>query len=426
MIWLYRLIYPFFLAILGIFSPFSKKVRTGLWDRLGLTTRLSLASATWRSKEKRIWFHFSSAGEFEQVLPVLDALRKTDDSIRIILTYFSPSAERAIHLETKRRQAAALSCPWDFADYSPFDFPWSVRMFLSILNPDRFIAIHRELWPELLFQCSVKKIPCFLIGAFFNPSTKTGSFLYRFSLSHLKQIAAVDQQTKDFLHSLAPAISIDVLGDPRIERVVFRKRHYASSNSWKSFFQEKPVLIGASLWDEDFQVLLEGLPDILAKAPQARLVIVPHEPTEKRLDSWIEALNKAALIVRSWSDWVQKPDSFSHLIVDKVGILAELYSVATCVLVGGSFKKRVHNVLEPLVYERGIVTGPFISNSSEANELANLKILTVVRDAPELSHSVIEMLTSSEKQKELSDKAKTFLSQKEGVSKSHVSMILSQ
>jgi 3-deoxy-D-manno-octulosonic-acid transferase len=83
-------------------------------------------------------------------------------------------------------------------------------------------------------------------------------------------------------------------------------------------------------------------------------------------------------------------------------------------------------VLEPLVYERGIVTGPFISNSSEANELANLKILTVVRDAPELSHSVIEMLTSSEKQKELSDKAKTFLSQKEGVSKSHVSMILSQ
>ncbi len=426
MIWLYRLIYPFFLALLWVLSLFSKKVRTGLWKRLGLTTRLSLATTSWQSKEKRIWFHFSSAGEFEQVLPVLDALQKTDDSIRIILTYFSPSAERAIHLETKRRQAAELSCPWDFADYSPFDFPWSVRMFLSILNPASFIAIHRELWPELLFQCSANKIPCFLIGAFFPPTSKTGTFLYRFSLRHLKQIATVDQQTKDFLHSLAPALSIDVLGDPRIERVLFRKRHYASSNSWKSFFQEKPVLIGASLWDEDFQVLLEGLPEVLAKAPQARFVIVPHEPTKKRIDSWNEALNKAGLIVRSWSDWVQKPDSFSHLIVDKVGILAELYSIATCVLVGGSFKKRVHNVLEPLVYECGILTGPFISNSSEATELASLKILTVVRGAPELTHSVIEMLTSSQKQTELSEKAKTFLSHKEGVSKSHVSMILTQ
>jgi 3-deoxy-D-manno-octulosonic-acid transferase len=426
MIWLYRLSYPFFFMLLGVFSVFSKKVRTGLCQRIGLTNRLSLAAASWQPQEKRFWFHFSSAGEFEQVLPVLDALRKTDDSLRVILTYFSPSAKRAIQLEENRRQAAQLSCPWDFADYSPFDFPWSIRRFLNTLHPDSFIAVHRELWPELLFQCAAEKIPCFLMGAFFSPTSRTGSFLYRFSLNYLKNIATVDQQTKELLHNWAPAVSINVLGDPRIERVIFRKQHYISSTAWKSFFEDKPVLIGASLWDEDFQVLLESLPDILAKAPQARFVIVPHEPTNKRIDSWSSALKEVGLSVRKWSAWSQKPDTTSHLIVDRVGILAELYSIATCVLVGGSFKKRVHNVLEPLAYECGILTGPLIGNSSEAVELASLKILKVVRGAPELSQSAIELLTSAQKQKELSEKSKMFLGQKQGVSKNLVSMILTQ
>ena len=426
MIWLYRLIYPFFIGCLWLLSPFSKKIGQGLVKRIGLAQRLALAAGSWRSEERTLWFHFSSAGEFEQVLPVIETLQQTDAKCWIVLTYFSPSAERAIHQEAKRRQLADLSCPWDFADYSPFDFPWSVSKFLNVLNPSCFVAVHRELWPEVLFQCGLGKIPCFLIGAFFPSSFKSRTGLTDFCLKHLDKIAAVDEKTRNALLRVNPALSVEVLGDPRIERVLFRKQHFSKSSDWKTSFKNQQVFIGASLWDEDFEVLLRALPEIRTEAPHARIVIVPHEPNKTRVDTWKEALENEGCPVSSWSDWTKSPDSSSHLIVDTVGILAELYSIGTCVLVGGSFKKRVHNVLEPLVYNCGIVTGPFIENSSEATELAQRQILRLVHTPSELSQAIGELLTSSHKHEELADKAKVFLSEKEGVSKSVVSMILDQ
>ena len=56
--------------------------------------------------------------------------------------------------------------------------------------------------------------------------------------------------------------------------------------------------------------------------------------------------------------------------MDKVGLLAELYLVGKIVFVGGSFRARVHNVLEPAAYALPILTGPFIENSGEAMEMA--------------------------------------------------------
>jgi len=424
MIWIYRLLYPCFIGILGLLSPFSKKLRGGLFGRLGLNTRLSRAVDSWKPQEKKVWIHFSSAGEFEQALPVLDSIKASSATTRIVLTYFSPSAERAIEYEIKRRQSYHLSCPWDFADYSPFDFPWTIRKFLNILQPSCFTAIHRELWPELLFECRLRNIPCYLIGAYFPPSSRTGSLFYRFCLNHLNKIAVVDEPSRQKLIDMNPALSISVLGDPRIERVLFRKKHFSSSGAWKNLFQGQTVLVGASLWDEDFDVLLNSLIEMGEKTSHLRVVIVPHEPNEGRINSWSDELKAIGFNVRKWSDWIKSPEPQSHLIVDQVGLLAELYSVATCVLVGGSFKKRVHNVLEPLVYHCGIVTGPFISNSSEATELAKQEILSVVSNSSELTRALAGFLNSSEKREEIANKAIHFLSQKEGVSQNHVSMIL--
>jgi 3-deoxy-D-manno-octulosonic-acid transferase len=56
-----------------------------------------------------------------------------------------------------------------------------------------------------------------------------------------------------------------------------------------------------------------------------------------------------------------------------VGLLAELYRYSALAYVGGSFKKRVHNVLEPAAYGNAIVVGPFIQNSFEATEMDRLQ-----------------------------------------------------
>lgn len=418
MIWIYRAIYPLFVFFLWALSPFVTKIRAGLAGRFGLFSRLSTAAASWPIQEKRYWFHFSSAGEFEQALPILDALKKIVPNCYTAITYFSPSAEKAVRLETKRRQEVSFPCSWDFADYSPFDFPWSVKTFLNTLQPSAFVSIHRELWPELLVQCQLRNTPCYLFAAFFPENFTKGFTFHRFFLNKFKHIATVDELSRLNLLKMDPALKTCVFGDPRIERVLFRKRYFSRTSPWRDFFSEQPILIGASLWDEDFDKLLTALPEIMQKRPHCRLILVPHEPSWRRVEAWLDKLKTAGLEARRWNHWLKSPDSHSHLIVDQVGILAELYSIGTCVLVGGSFKKRVHNVLEPFVYGCSLVTGPFIHNSSEATELAKEGVLKVVNNTEELAITISELLDISKPRQEPS--------LKEGASLKYIDLILAQ
>ena len=39
------------------------------------------------------------------------------------------------------------------------------------------------------------------------------------------------------------------------------------------------------------------------------------------------------------------------ILIDKVGILAELYKYTKCAYVGGGFEKGVHSTIEPLIYQ---------------------------------------------------------------------------
>ncbi|MFM8270465.1 MAG: 3-deoxy-D-manno-octulosonic acid transferase [Pseudomonadota bacterium] len=424
MIWLYRSFSAFVLLICWFLSPFSSKLRAGLLGRRGLCNRLSKTVSTWTPEERRIWIHFSSAGEFETALPLLDSLKKTDPNIKIAITYFSPSAEKAIDFEKKRRQKASLSCPWDFADFSPFDSWKSVNHFLSTLKPSCYASIHRELWPEILYQCNQHNIPTFLLGAFFPHAIEKRQFLYRFCLKLLTHVITLDEESQTHLRTLDPDLRISVEGDPRIERVIFRKNTFSKAAPWKPFFENQAVLVGASLWNEDFERLLPSMKQVLESYPKARWILVPHEPSTKRVQTWKRTLKENGFPFRQWSHWLESPDDHSHLLVDQVGLLAELYSVATSVFVGGSFKKRVHNILEPLVYRCALITGPFIQNSREAIQLAERGVLRVVHNPQELTLAFLETLTASQKNQVNLEKAEEFLNKNKTVSKNYTHWLL--
>jgi len=72
------------------------------------------------------------------------------------------------------------------------------------------------------------------------------------------------------------------------------------------------------------------------------------------------------------------------LIVDKVGVLADLYKYAHVAYVGGSFRQGIHNVMEPAVYEIPVLYGPVHENSFEAKALHKQKGSVVVKNETEL------------------------------------------
>lgn len=428
MIWLYRLGWLLFFPFLWLVSLGNKKLKAGMTGRIQGWNRLQQALSQKLNAHKRFWLHCSSAGELEQALPLLERLREMEPLAFIALTCFSSSGFRAVQAECHRRSTAALPIPWDFADYLPWDFPWSTRRFLKTLQPTLGILIQREFWPELLTQCHQEQIPLFLAAASLRtyPKAVLQPF-YRWSFQQFTKAGTIDVQTQQWIQHLAPQLNVQVLGDPRAERVLQRRVQFSSQSSWSHSLRSLPVFIGASLWEEDFSALLPTLCAVKQWLPEVRLILVPHEPIEPRLLKWESRIKALGFSSLRWSEFLLGSEQVPDVIfVDQVGFLAELYSLATWVFVGGSFKKRVHNIFEPLAYNCILVTGPYIGNSPEASELHLLGGLIVASSPEELIQVTQPLVLNPEKQALVRRKAQEFLQGKQECSARYLQAILPQ
>ena len=65
------------------------KAKRGIAGRQHLFEQLERNIARLSPTSKRIWFHSSSLGEFEQAKPIIAELKKAHANIDIIVTFFS-------------------------------------------------------------------------------------------------------------------------------------------------------------------------------------------------------------------------------------------------------------------------------------------------------------------------------------------------
>lgn len=370
----YRLAYfiIFLLAKLG--AVFSPKLRQALDGKKGLLNRLSHHTSNW--DHPPFWFHIASSGELEQCLPVMEQLKKNHPEVPIFLSYFSPSGRRGVELEINR----SSSVPWDYSDYSPFDFKRHINRILDVLNPRQLIMVDRELWPELIHCCWQRNIPCHLMATSLSDLSDKKILFYRWTLRKLSSVGTIDEPSAHKLLEVLPkSVRIDVMGDPRVERVLHR-RNRAKTLHWAPRFDGIPVAVMASIWPADFKNLEPSLDWLLTKHPNWKLVLVPHEPKAPFINELSRWCQEKSHVTQLWRQWVHTPSEAQVLIVDEVGYLAELYQIADLVFVGGSFVSDVHNVLEPAAWGCPILTGPFIKNAVEATQMAEFGLIRAEND----------------------------------------------
>ena len=404
---LYEVGYCFALTVAFLALPFSRKIRRGIWGRVGLLKRIKRQCIS--QSEKTLWFHVASSGEFEQCLPVLEAVKRKAPTAYLFLSFFSPTAYDAISLEAERRRKAGVPCPWDYADYSPFDLSFSVTRFLKQLKPTHFVAIHREIWPTLLRRCRRHNVKTHLFSSYFPPQKQKKLPFY----------------LKRWLTLFDYIGTVDTHGDPRIDRVIQRKAMRKSVPPWRHFFENQEIFVLASLWKKDFVVISPALANLLQSSISPRLLIAPHEPSETFVRYLSEWFKKSGIPARRWSHWLYGPDTTSHLIIDKVGELAELYSLASFAFVGGSFRARVHNVLEPAVYGKPILVGPHIQNSAEAVELSHIRSgLICVNDRSEFLCEARALLEDGETRRKHSESLIHYINNKAGASEKYATVLL--
>jgi 3-deoxy-D-manno-octulosonic-acid transferase len=359
----YELIAQLARAAAAVAPPRESKIARALHARRGIRRRFREWGQTHRDPARPlVWMHAPSVGEGLQARPVLELMRRDRPDVQLAYTHFSPSAA-----------AFARGLDVDFRDYLPFDTAGDARVALDALAPNALVFAKLDVWPVLTAAAHERGIRVGLISATLAVGSSRRSALaaalLRDAYASLDAIGAIDEADAGRLVELgAREAVIRITGDTRYDQVWERaQRVDRDSTLLRGLLSSRTTLVAGSTWPSDEQALLPAFAALRAGGVDARLIIAPHEPTSTHLtpiEQWAdrERMSLARLgAATAYTDVV---------LVDRVGVLGDLYALADIAFVGGGFHAAgLHSVLEPAAFGAPVLFGPRNGQSRDAQLL---------------------------------------------------------
>ncbi len=334
-----------------------------------------------------IWFHAASAGELEILweLVVAAAARGT----AVVVTGFSRSAEKSLaRLQTELRARAELRASERGAILwvggSPLEGCWAEA--LDHLRPSVFVTAKYEAWPELWASLGERNIPLVVVSARARRSLRAAKSACRLMGARLPRIRFVvsDERHRGELERDFPGSSIEVLGDPRWDRVQAR----ALKRNGRA--EELIAAAASAAWPRPWGVLGSAWPEDLAlweKGAAGTIWVVPHtsdrellKQMERRIASWdpgyvrtseSDSLEAIRMRQSAAQSSVDRAMDRRIIWVDEHGFLSELYGAADWAYVGGGLRAAgLHSVIEPAL--QGIPVSGGTSKTDTMSEIESL------------------------------------------------------
>jgi len=358
------------------------KYREGMGERLG---RVRI-----QPRRPTIWLHAVSVGEVLAVSRLVGDLDAAFDGFQVVISTTTRTGQ-----ELARQRFGA-----ERVFYCPLDLPWAVGAYLKALRPRMLILAETEFWPNLLTGCFRRGVPVVVVNARISDrSWPRYRMLRRCWTPILGRLARVLAQ------SPTDAERLTTIGC-RPERVTvagnlkFDVRAAAEADATrrlKSLAGDLRMVVAGSTLDGEEAALLEAWPQMLAADPNLAMVIAPRHPER------FAAV--AALLEQSGVVWIKRSElercgglvPGQIVLLDTIGELASVYSLASVAFVGGSVAAAGgHNPLEPAQFAVPVVMGPNYENFRAITEdlLAHDALRIAPREA--LAAALIELLQDRE------------------------------
>jgi len=330
------------------------KYRAGLAGRLGAVPPALRDAVHGR---RAIWLHAVSVGEIIA-------------AGRLVSELEAALPEHIICISTTTRTGHALA-QQRFGSgrvfYFPLDFAFIVRRYLRAINPELLILVETEFWPNLLLQCAQRNVPIAVVNARISdrslPRYRRLRRLWKPLLAKIALFSAQSEVDAARLCTIgAPMERIHVLGNLK-----FDVRSTAAESALVTDLRAhipagaKVLVCGSTLDDEEL-ALLTCLPALTALVPSLVCILAPRHP--ERFDVVAQLLQQRGVAFVRRSQWrKQLLAPASVFLLDSVGELASIYSLATLAFVGGSLVKAGgHNPLEAAQFAVPVVMGESYEN----------------------------------------------------------------
>ncbi|MGD8277474.1 MAG: glycosyltransferase N-terminal domain-containing protein [Gemmatimonadota bacterium] len=351
-------------------APFDGRVRHGLEVRRAAPSRLLEWSAASRNRSRPLfWLHAPSVGEALMAQAIIERVRAAVPDSQIAFTWFSLSAERV----ADRVGADVTAClPWDIRG--------DVRCALDALSPDVIGFVRTEIWPVLQREARRRGTLTALVNApLAEGSSRLRPLARRFlapAYGRLDAVGAVARADADRLLRLGVRSDrLRVTGDARVDQAVLRIEREPVPSALLDRLTEPgvAVVVAGSTWPADEDRLLHVMRALREDASRrVRWILAPHQPTAAHLRRLEDALRTAGLGGVRLAEVERGSAPGDVVLVDRVGVLADLYRIASVAWVGGGFGDRgLHSVLEPAALGVPAVYGPRLGSAREAESLAD-------------------------------------------------------
>ena len=328
--------------------------------RHGLLHRLGRVPAHLLSADPRpvLWLHAVSVGE---VLAVSRLVAEFDRGLPAYRLLVSTTTRTSQELARQRFGSERVF-------YCPLDLPWAVRTYLRALRPRMLILAETEFWPNLLSGCYRRAIPIAVVNARISdrswPRYRRLGRLWRPFLRPLGCVLAQSSTDAERLRAMGcNPTCVTVAGNLK-----FDVRATAEAEATRELRCRAAglrfVVAGSTLNGEE-SALVDAWPRLLAADPNLVLVLAPRHPERFAAVAALLDASGLAWSRRSlWSTPAAAPLAPGHIVLlDTIGELASVYSLAAVAFVGGSLVPAGgHNPLEPAQFAVPIVMGPHYAN----------------------------------------------------------------
>ncbi len=336
------------------------KFKGGLRERFGFVP----IQIQQKLREKSVvWIHAVSVGEAAQAMVFLKALKENWPDKHFLITTTTATGRETV-LKNRSDDDTVLYCP--------IDGFFAVKRFLNAVRPERVILFETEIWPNLIFELSDRKIPAWIVNGRISdrafPKYRRVQLFLAPVLRRLKGILAQDEQAKERFISLGAAPdTVHVSGNLKYDW--FPKGVFAGEADFfrKALGSNTFLWVAGSTHAGEEEILFDAYCHLKAKYSFFALLLAPrHLDRLSKIEKLAADRNLELVRLSQW----KSGQSAGIVVLDKMGALADFYNAADSVFVGGSLVPTGgHNLVEPAYFEKPILFGPFTQNFRQMTEL---------------------------------------------------------
>jgi 3-deoxy-D-manno-octulosonic-acid transferase len=400
--------------------PGGGKLRASLRARRGIRERFAAWGASGRDMARPlVWLHAPSVGEGLQARPVIARLRERRPELQIAYTFFSPSAEKF-----------ARSTGADFCDYLPFDTAGDARAAIEALRPTALVFSKLDVWPLLADVAAARGISLGLISATLAAESgrrsRFGALVLHDAYRALDAVGAISSDDAARLQQLGVrGDRISITGDARYDEAWARANATSATRALlEPLESDRPTLVAGSTWPADEAPLFAAWRTVLERVPTARLVIAPHEPVPAHLEAiqrWAAASGlRCATLDNSAAS------AADIVLVNRVGVLGDLYALAGVAYVGGGFHSAgLHSVIEPAAFGAPVIFGPRHDASRDAGLLIDARGGFSAASAAEIAALLRTLFLDADERRAAGDRARSLVREGLGAAERSTDLVIS-